>query len=99
MKSGTLRANIPRGKFILPRANFVSIYVLRILLEKKGKSGRLDRKDRVIRSSSAKLKIAGIVRIRHDTQESELFRETIARHFPSSGFSRLLRPNLDYFDG
>lgn len=92
MKSGTSWANIPRGKFILPWAKFVSIYVLRILFEKKEKSDRLDRRDRVIRSSPVKHKIAGIVRIRHDTQESELFRETIARHFPSSDFPAFSAP-------
>lgn len=92
MKSGTLRMNMPLGKFILPQAKFVDTYVLRILLEKKGKSGRSRRSCRKAVLSSEEFRIAGIVRIRGDTQESELFRETVTRHLLSSDFPAFSPP-------
>lgn len=100
MKSGTSRTNILRRKFILPKRNFVGIYVVRIFLEKKGKSSRVDRKDRVVKSycvrrSSEQLAQFAYAAIPKSPSYSQRRQRIISfrRIFPPS-----LSPNLDYFD-
>jgi len=63
--------------------------------EGKKWQSRSRRSCRKVVLSPKELRIAGIVRIRDDTQESE-FRETVSASSPFVGFSRLLSPNLDY---
>lgn len=98
MKSGILRTNMPLGKIYLTLGEICRYLRTTNTFREEGKKwqSRSRRSCRKAVLSPEELRIAGIVRIRGDTQESELFRETVAR--PFVGFSRLLSPNLDYFD-
>lgn len=92
MQSGTLRTNMPLGKFILGE---ICRYLRTTNISREeGKKwqSRSRRSCRKAVLSPEELKIAGIVRIRGDTQESELFRETITRHLLSSDFPAFSPP-------